>query len=235
MKTACHRRRICRWEFFLLAQFLIPSRKIVCKRVSHLKQPMSLDRKNDRGPALPFPAVLSPRRNPHQCWWCFSKPALDSKKKKKTSQGVTTWYPQSDGMSEGSTDGGRCSCWGTSWPCNLATALVGMFVPVLLNRRVKGSFPALETNGLGQLVSLQINFLILQEKSCIFHVAFQEHFQKHIPQKGHLGLKHLRFRYFPVSSDWWHLEQLLDHAEIQRVLLLKAWPSGSKQWLNCGC
>lgn len=52
---------------FLLAQFLILSRKIVCKRVSHLKQPMSLDRKNDRGPALPFPAVLSPRRNPHQC------------------------------------------------------------------------------------------------------------------------------------------------------------------------
>lgn len=119
---------------------------------------------------------------------------------KKPSQGVTTWYPQSDGMSEGSTDGERFSCWGTSWVCNLATALVGMFVPVLLNRRVKGSFPALERNGLGQLVSLQINFLILQEKSCIFHVAFQEHFHKHIPQKGHLGVKHLRCRYFPVSQ-----------------------------------
>lgn len=40
--------------------------------------------------------------SPNQLW--------TPKKKKKPSQGVTTWYPQSDGMSEGSTDGGRCSC-----------------------------------------------------------------------------------------------------------------------------
>lgn len=84
--------------------------------------------------------------------------------------------------------------------CNLTTALVGMFVPALLNRRLKGSFSAPERNGLGQLVSLQINFLILQEKSYIFHIAVQEHFHKHIPQKGHLRVKHLRFRYFPVSQ-----------------------------------
>jgi len=48
-------------EVFLLAQFLMISRNILCKRISHLKQQMSLDRKSGHSPSLSFPAALSPR------------------------------------------------------------------------------------------------------------------------------------------------------------------------------
>ena len=51
----------------LLAEFLILSRNIVCKRVSQLKQQMSLDSKNGHSPALPFAAAPSPRSSPWQC------------------------------------------------------------------------------------------------------------------------------------------------------------------------
>jgi len=82
---------------------------------------------------------------------------------KNKSQGVTAWCPQSCGMS-------RKHRWGkvpllrkklTVQPHH--SALIRMLMSVLLNSRVKVSFPAPERNGLGQLVSFPINFLILQK------------------------------------------------------------------------
>ena len=104
-------------EVFLLAQFLMISRNILCKRISHLKQQMSLDRKSGHSPSLSFPAALSPHSSPCRWWWCFSRPTLDS----RTNHRVWLHGVHKAVECQGSIDGERCHCWGRSWLCNLTT------------------------------------------------------------------------------------------------------------------
>lgn len=84
--------------------------------------------------------------------------------------------------------------------CNLASVLINTLVSMLLNRRAKGSLPTPEKNGLGQLMSLQTNFLILQVK-VQFSVLLSRNLSTNALPKKPTGTQALElFSRFPVTG-----------------------------------